>query len=69
MMMVRQQQQQQGQVAVGGFSPPPNVTAPGGMDSPVAGPHMNQPGQQGFNYGANYGECTGSEVIVFIDSF
>ncbi|XP_072238841.1 nuclear receptor coactivator 3-like isoform X3 [Leuresthes tenuis] len=47
----QQQQQQQGQAAAGAFSPPPNVTAPGGMDSPMGGPPMNQPGQQGFNYG------------------
>uniref|UniRef100_A0A668AI00 Nuclear receptor coactivator 3 n=1 Tax=Myripristis murdjan TaxID=586833 RepID=A0A668AI00_9TELE len=51
----QQQQQQQGQGAAGGFSPPPNVTAPGGMDSPMGGPPMNQPGQQAFNYGGNYG--------------
>lgn len=46
---------QPGQAAAGGFNPPPNVTAPGGMDGPVVGPAMNQTGQQGFNYGANYG--------------
>ncbi|XP_011612604.2 nuclear receptor coactivator 3-like isoform X2 [Takifugu rubripes] len=46
---------QQGQGAAGGFNPPPNVTAPVGMDGPVGGPAMNQTGQQGFNYGANYG--------------
>lgn len=55
MLMQQQQQQQQGQGAAGGFSPPPNVTAPGGMDSPMGGPPMNQSGQQGFNYGGNYG--------------
>lgn len=59
MMLMQQQQQQgqgQGQAAVRGFSPPPNVTASGGMESPMGGPPMNQPGQQGFNYGGNYGE-------------
>ncbi|CDQ61530.1 unnamed protein product [Oncorhynchus mykiss] len=53
MMMLMQQQQQQ--AAAGGFSPPPNVTAPAGMDNPMAGPPMNQPGQQQFTYGGNYG--------------
>lgn len=53
MMMLMQQQ---GQGAAGGFNPPPNVTAPGGMDGPGGGPAMNQTGQQGFNYGANYGK-------------
>nr|XP_020448606.1 nuclear receptor coactivator 3-like isoform X2 [Monopterus albus] len=51
MLMQQQQQQQQGQGAAGGFSPPPNVTAPGSMDSPMAAASLNQPGQQGFNYG------------------
>ncbi|XP_067360868.1 nuclear receptor coactivator 3-like isoform X3 [Channa argus] len=54
MMMLMQQQQQQQPGAAGGFSPPPNVTAPGGMDSPMGGPPLNQPGQQGFSYGGNY---------------
>lgn len=39
-----------------GFSPPPNVTAPGGMDNPMGGPNMGQPGPQQFGYGGNYGE-------------
>ncbi|XP_041743657.2 nuclear receptor coactivator 3-like isoform X2 [Coregonus clupeaformis] len=52
MMMLMQQQQQ---AATGGFSPPPNITASVGMDNPMAGPPMNQPGQQQFNYGGNYG--------------
>lgn len=61
MMLMQQQQQQQQQAAVaGGFSPPPNVTAPPGMDHPMAGPPMNQPGQQQqqppYPYGGNYGE-------------
>lgn len=68
MMIMIQQQQQQGQGAGGGFSPPPNVTAPGGMDSPMGGPPMNQPGQQGFNYGGNYGEFIEPEVFVCINS-
>ncbi|XP_051956918.1 nuclear receptor coactivator 3-like [Xyrauchen texanus] len=55
MMQQQQQQQQQQQVAPGGFSPPPNVTAPTGMDNPMGGPPMNQAGQQAFNYGGNYG--------------
>lgn len=50
MMMMMQQQQQPG-----GFSPPPNVTAPTGMDNPMGGPPMNQSSQQAFNYGGNYG--------------
>lgn len=41
-----------------GFSPPPNVTAPGGMDNPMGGPNMGQPGPQQFGYGGNYGEFT-----------
>ncbi|XP_064824867.1 nuclear receptor coactivator 3-like isoform X1 [Oncorhynchus masou masou] len=55
MMMLMQQQQQQQQAAAGGFSPPPNVTAPAGMDNPMVGPPMNQPVQQQFTYGGNYG--------------
>uniref|UniRef100_A0A8C5GBG5 Nuclear receptor coactivator 3 n=1 Tax=Gouania willdenowi TaxID=441366 RepID=A0A8C5GBG5_GOUWI len=59
MMLMQQQQQQQQQQAAqgpaGGFSPPPNVTAPGGMDSPMGAPPINQPGQQGFSYTGNYG--------------
>ncbi|KAI5614461.1 nuclear receptor coactivator 3 isoform X2, partial [Silurus asotus] len=57
MMMLQhqhQQQQQQQQAAAGGFSPPPNVTAPTGMDNSIGGTPMNQPGQQPFNYGGNY---------------
>lgn len=44
----------QQQAVAGGFSPPPNVTAPTGMDSPMGGTAMNQPGQHPFNYGGNY---------------
>lgn len=63
MMMQQQQQHQQQQVAAGGFSPPPNVTAPTGMDSPMGGPPMNQPGQQAFNYGGNYGR-----IVIILGS-
>lgn len=52
----------QQQAVAGGFSPPPNVTAPTGMDSPMGGTAMNQPGQHPFNYGGNYGELTSSIV-------
>lgn len=58
MIMIQQQQQQQQQAAAGGFSPPPNVTAPTGMDNTMGGTAMNQPGQQPFNYGGNYGALT-----------
>ncbi|XP_005992082.1 nuclear receptor coactivator 3 isoform X1 [Latimeria chalumnae] len=50
-MMLMQQQQQQSQ----GFSPPPNVTAPAGMDSPMGGPPMSQAPPQQFPYPPNYG--------------
>lgn len=65
-MMAMQQQQQQGQGAAGTFSPPPNVTAPTGMDGPMGAPPMNQPGQQTFNYGGNYGELTETQSAVCI---
>lgn len=68
MVMLMQQQQQQNQAAAGSFSPPPNVTAPGGMDTPMGAPPMNQPGQQAFNYGGNYGELTETELAVCISS-
>lgn len=61
--------QQQGQGAAGGFNPPPNVTAPGGMDGPVGGPAMNQTGQQSFNYGANYGELPEFAFYLLQDFF
>ncbi|XP_023693852.1 nuclear receptor coactivator 3 isoform X2 [Paramormyrops kingsleyae] len=54
-LMQQQQQQQQATAPSGGFSPPPNVTAPRGMDNPMAAPPMNQPAQQQFAYGGNYG--------------
>lgn len=60
---------QQGQGAAGGFNPPPNVTAPVGMDGPVGGPAMNQTGQQGFNYGANYGELPVRLTIIHFRIF
>lgn len=60
---------QQGQGAAGGFNPPPNVTAPVGMDGPVGGPAMNQTGQQGFNYGANYGELSVSLIFIHFRIF
>lgn len=63
--MIMLMQQQQNQVAAGGFSPPPNVTAPGGMESPMGGPSMNQPGQQGFNYGSSYGELSDAETCCW----
>lgn len=55
MLMQQQQQQQQSQGPAGNFSPPPNVTAPAGMDNPMGSQSTNQPGQQSFNYGGNYG--------------
>lgn len=60
---------QQGQGAAGGFNPPPNVTAPVGMDGPVGGPAINQTGQQGFNYGANYGELPVSLIFIHFRIF
>uniref|UniRef100_A0A8C6U301 Nuclear receptor coactivator 3 n=1 Tax=Neogobius melanostomus TaxID=47308 RepID=A0A8C6U301_9GOBI len=48
MMMLMQQQHW-------AFSPPPNVTAPAGMENPMGSASTNQPGQQRFNYGGNYG--------------
>lgn len=58
----------QQQAAGGGFSPPPNVTAPTGMEG-MGGPGMGQPGQQQFSYGGNYGEerinVTGDDFSSF----
>ncbi|NWS52243.1 NCOA3 protein, partial [Chunga burmeisteri] len=48
-MMMQQQQQPQA------FSPPPNVTASGGMDSALTGPPMAQVPPQQFPYPPNYG--------------
>uniref|UniRef100_A0A087XMW8 Nuclear receptor coactivator 3 n=1 Tax=Poecilia formosa TaxID=48698 RepID=A0A087XMW8_POEFO len=55
MMAQRNRENMMRRQRVAMFSPPPNVTAPGGMESPMGGPPMNQPGQQGFNYASNYG--------------
>uniref|UniRef100_A0A8B9T0X2 Nuclear receptor coactivator 3 n=1 Tax=Anas platyrhynchos TaxID=8839 RepID=A0A8B9T0X2_ANAPL len=48
-MMMQQQQQPQA------FSPPPNVTASGSMDSGLTGPPMAQVPPQQFSYPPNYG--------------
>ncbi|NXN75847.1 NCOA3 protein, partial [Himantopus himantopus] len=48
-MMMQQQQQPQA------FSPPPNVTASGSMDSALTGPPMAQVAPQQFPYPPNYG--------------
>ncbi|NWI61513.1 NCOA3 protein, partial [Calyptomena viridis] len=48
-MMMQQQQQPQA------FSPPPNVTATGSMDSALTGPPMAQVPPQQFPYPSNYG--------------
>ncbi|NXS29523.1 NCOA3 protein, partial [Pomatostomus ruficeps] len=48
-MMMQQQQQPQA------FSPPPNVTASGSMDSAMGGPPMAQVPSQQFPYPPNYG--------------
>ncbi|KAM6120838.1 nuclear receptor coactivator 3 isoform 3-T4 [Phoenicopterus ruber ruber] len=48
-MMMQQQQQPQA------FSPPPNVTASGSMDSALTGPPMAQVPPQQFPYAPNYG--------------
>ncbi|NXU12468.1 NCOA3 protein, partial [Pardalotus punctatus] len=48
-MMMQQQQQPQA------FSPPPNVTASGSMDSALPGPPMAQVPSQQFPYPPNYG--------------
>ncbi|KYO42127.1 nuclear receptor coactivator 3 isoform A [Alligator mississippiensis] len=53
MAMIMQQQQQQQQPQA--FSPPPNVTASGSMDSALAGPPMAQVPPQQFPYPPNYG--------------
>lgn len=51
-MMMQQQQQPQA------FSPPPNVTASGSMDSALTGPPMAQVPSQQFPYPPNYGTST-----------
>ncbi|GCB65741.1 nuclear receptor coactivator 3-like isoform X1 [Scyliorhinus torazame] len=47
-MIMRQQQQQ-------GFSPPPNVTAPTGMEGAMGGPQITPASPQQFTYHPNYG--------------
>lgn len=51
-MMMQQQQQPQA------FSPPPNVTTSGSMDSALTGPPMAQVPSQQFPYSPNYGTST-----------
>lgn len=46
--MIKRQHQQQG------FSPPPNVTAPTGMETPMGGPPITPASPQQFTYPANY---------------
>lgn len=59
MIMQQQQQQQQPQA----FSPPPNVTASGSMDSALAGPPMAQVPPQQFPYPPNYGTNTNVSLL------
>uniref|UniRef100_UPI00398EA520 nuclear receptor coactivator 3-like isoform X1 n=1 Tax=Pristiophorus japonicus TaxID=55135 RepID=UPI00398EA520 len=47
-LIMRQQQQQ-------GFSPPPNVTAPTGIEGPMGGPPLTPASPQQFTYPPNYG--------------
>lgn len=56
-MMMQQQQQPQA------FSPPPNVTASGTMDSALTGPPMAQVPPQQFPYPPNYG--TSTNMVLF----
>lgn len=56
-MMMQQQQQPQA------FSPPPNVTASGSMDSALTGPPMAQVAPQQFPYPPNYG--TSTNILFF----
>lgn len=56
-MMMQQQQQPQA------FSPPPNVTASGSMDSALTGPPMAQVPPQQFSYSPNYGTSTNMLVL------
>lgn len=59
-MMMQQQQQPQA------FSPPPNVTASGSMDSGLTGPPMAQVPPQQFSYPPNYGTSTNMVVFCFV---
>lgn len=60
-MMMQQQQQPQA------FSPSPNVTASGSMDSALTGPPMAQVPSQQFPYPPNYG--TGTNMFCFAFCF
>uniref|UniRef100_A0A7M4FY76 Nuclear receptor coactivator 3 n=1 Tax=Crocodylus porosus TaxID=8502 RepID=A0A7M4FY76_CROPO len=62
MAMIMQQQQQQQQQPQA-FSPPPNVTASGSMDSALAGPPMAQVPPQQFPYPPNYGTNTNVSLL------
>lgn len=55
-MMMQQQQPQ-------AFSPPPNVTASGSMDSGLTGPPMAQVPPQQFSYPPNYGTSTNNRFF------
>lgn len=61
-MMMQQQQQPQT------FSPPPNVTASGSMDSALTGPPMAQVPPQQFPYPPNYGTSTNMVLVLFLCS-
>lgn len=61
-MMMQQQQQPQA------FSPPPNVTASGSMDSALTGPPMAQVPSQQFPYSPNYGTSTNMFGFFFFFS-
>lgn len=58
-MMMQQQQQPQA------FSPPPNVTASGSMDSALTGPPLAQVPSQQFPYPPNYGTSTNMFGVFF----
>lgn len=55
-MMMQQQQPQ-------AFSPPPNVTASGSIDSGLTGPPMAQVPPQQFSYPPNYGTSTNNRFF------
>lgn len=59
-MMMQQQQQPQA------FSPPPNVTASGSMDSALTGPPMAQVPPQQFPYPPNYGTSTNFFFVCLV---
>jgi len=58
-MMMQQQQPQ-------AFSPPPNVTASGSMDSGLTGPPMAQVPPQQFSYPPNYGTSTNNRFFFYV---